>query len=261
MRLFFLPRQRSDEGVTSREGATTFHVVQQPVPWPRALATQLSRSAIRFVERVVAKTSRLRERLVEPARGTKELVYVLGRGPAAQEESMRRLVDIASLYGAVNGERTRPVAPGAGPSIYDAPGVQRARASPYAMGLKAPPAAGRADDAGAFARPPPLAEAYANKAAPYGDYGELFYGPKPITARAARRPTSRDDADYRAEARTASRGTDVEPDAVVAAAAADKVSVDYSDITVNLDYGYLGDRLYKMFEQTRRIEMERRGII
>ncbi len=297
LRLFYLPGPRPAEGVTSREPATVYRVIQQPVPWPRAFAARVSSSATRFVERLVAKTSRLRERVVMPVQGTTELVYVLGRTSTAEGiaaavpaparvETSARLAEMASLYGAAGGERTRPDAPAAGVSIYDATGVRRARVSPEATAYERALVAGPDGEADKVARTPRPARAtsaksymerevgtrlevprptaaFADEAVPSGEYAELVHGPGRVAAGVAG-SARRDERDFRTEPEPAPapRGADVRPDAFIpAAAAAETPPPNYFDITANLDYEYLGERLFKMFEQARRIEMERRGLL
>jgi hypothetical protein len=38
-------------------------------------------------------------------------------------------------------------------------------------------------------------------------------------------------------------------------------AVNYREITANLDFDYLSERLFKMFERANRIAMERRGLM
>jgi hypothetical protein len=273
LRLFYLPGQRSSEGVTSREPATTLHVIQQPVPWPRALTERISSSATRFVERVVARVGRVKERIASPLTGAAELVYVLGRASTAEDlaaavpaparvETSARLAEVAALYGTAGGEWTGPGAPAAGGSIYDAAGVGRARVSPEATAYGRPLAAapdGEADAVARTPRPARATSALAREAVPSGVFAELVYGPGPVAAGSARR----DGRDFRTEAEPgapATPGAGVGPDAFIPAAA-ETPPPDYFDITANLDYEYLGERLFKMFEQARRIEMERRGLL
>jgi hypothetical protein len=76
-------------------------------------------------------------------------------------------------------------------------------------------------------------------------------------------PAPRDGRDSLPEPEPpAPRGADVRPDAFIpAATTAETPPPDYFDITANLDYEYLGERLFKMFEQAKRIEMERQGLL
>jgi hypothetical protein len=144
LRLSYLaPRPGAEEG-GAREAATAFHFIQQPVPWPRTFAARVSSSATRLIERLVAKTSRLRKRVVKPVHGTTELVYILDRtstmksvsaaAPAlAQRELPHRLAEMAALYRTDAEGRTRSPGPRAGGSIYEAGAVRRARVNvePY----------------------------------------------------------------------------------------------------------------------------------
>jgi hypothetical protein len=249
LRLFYLPWPRPAEGVTSREPATVFHVIQQPVPWPRAFAACVSSSATRFVERVVARVGRVAEKVASPVTGAAELVYVVGarsspamagsRAAAALEAASHRAAELRTVY------RTPGTAPEAlgsypvpGPSIYyPGPGARTApgdRAAPAAAA--APAAEGGVLGAGAFP--------------------ELVHGPPPavvpdetpsVAARAGNGPA------YPA-ARFVDDGT--APERADGAAAAN-----YQEITANLDFDYLGERLFKMFERANRIAMERRGLM